>query len=109
VFIVRSVLVAGPEAQSRSHFVFGADLPLQGTSLRLYGYCRSFCEIARRPSLVPLVWRATAADASNIDSLAASANTSDDAVDLGVFLIKAQLRIRLKNIYCGWLMVTHRR
>ena len=58
---------------------------------------------------VPLVWRSTAADASNIDSLAASANASDDAVDLGVFLIRAQLKIRLKNIDCGWLMVTHRR
>jgi hypothetical protein len=41
--------------------------------------------------------------------LAASANASDDAVDLRVFLIEGQPRISLKNVDCGWLMVTHRR
>jgi hypothetical protein len=40
---------------------------------------------------------------------AASANASDDAIDVGVFLIKGQPRISLDNIDRGRLMMTHRR
>jgi hypothetical protein len=43
--------------------------------------------------------------------LAASANASDYAVDVRVFLIKDLLRSRRRrrNIGCTWLVVTYRR
>jgi hypothetical protein len=40
---------------------------------------------------------------------AASANPSDNAVDPGIFLIEAQPRIRVDDVHCGWLVVSHRR
>jgi hypothetical protein len=53
--------------------------------------------------------RSSAADAQNIGLLAASANASDYAVDVGIFLIKDLPRIRLGNIGCDWLVVTYGR
>jgi hypothetical protein len=42
---------------------------------------------------------------------AASANASDDAVELRVLFVKDRLRIRrrFENVDCAWLVVTYRR
>jgi hypothetical protein len=70
-----------------------------------------FCEDRLNPSLWSGREAIECSRHPNIGMLAASANASDYAVDVRVFLVKDRLRSRrrFENVGCAWLVVTYRR
>jgi hypothetical protein len=70
----------------------------------------SFCEDGLTSELLVRPCNSSsAADATILEMLAASANASDDAVDVRGFLIKDGLRSRRRfgNVGRNWLVVTY--